>query len=151
MINFHINRESAQNSVTIVVLLLCLASTPVGAATISWQSLTTMQQEALAPLSQQWGKLPELQQNRLLDTAKRYRNLTTEQKKRFLDRLEAWSKLTPEQRKAAREKYRAFSKVPAETREQVKQMVKHDQTNKKLHPASGIPPVPDSNQLGYPH
>jgi hypothetical protein len=151
LINFHINRESAQNSVTIVALLLCLVSTPVGAATISWQSLTTMQQEALAPLSPQWDKLPELQRNRLLDTAKRYRNLTPEQKKRFRDRLEAWSKLTPEQRKAAREKYRAFSKVPAETREQVKQMVKHDQTNKKLYPASGIPPAPDSNQLGYPH
>ena len=146
MINFHIHPESIRNSAIVAFLLLCLAGMPAGAATTTWQSLTAVQQEALAPLSRQWDKLPELQQSRLLKTAKRYPNLTPEQKKRFRDRLETWSKLTPEQRKAAREKYRAFSKIPAEQREQVKKMVKQGQEVKELQSASGIPAASPSGR-----
>lgn len=109
---------------------------------ISWHSLDSMQQEALAPMSQQWDNLPEIQQHRLLKTAKHYPNLTLEQKQRFYSRLEAWSKLTPEQRKAAREKYFAFSKVSAEKREQVKQMVWLDQAKKAQQLASSVPITP---------
>lgn len=148
MINFHIYPEAMRNSTIAAFLLLSLIGTPADASTPSWQSLTVVQQEALAPLSKQWDQLPELQQNRLLKTAKRYPNLTAEQKKRFRDRLEAWSKLTPEQRKAAREKYRAFSKVPAETREQVKHMVRQSQA-KKDQPTSASA-VPSSDQQVYP-
>lgn len=108
----------------------------------SWHSLDPMQQEALAPLSQQWDNLPELQQHRLLKTARRYPNLTFEQKQRFHDRLVAWSKLTPEQREAAREKYHAFSKVPAERREQVKQMVRQSQMKKTEQSDSSVPVTP---------
>ena len=110
--------------------------------TTSWHSLDPMQQEALAPLSQQWDNLPELQQHRLLKTAKRYPNLTPEQKQRFHDRLAAWSKLTPEQREAAREKYHAFSKVPTERREQVKQMIRQSQMKKTEKSASSVPVTP---------
>ena len=110
--------------------------------TISWHSLDFMQQEALAPISQQWDSLPELQQHRLLKTAKHYPNLTFEQKQRFYNRLEAWSKLTPEQRKAAREKYFAFSQVSAEKREQVKQMALQNQSKKAQQLASSVPTTP---------
>ncbi len=128
-----------------VFLLLYMAGTTAIAATISWQSLSPAQQEALAPLGQQWDTLPEVQQHRLLKTAKRYSHLTPEQKQRFRDRLTVWSKLTPEQRMAAREKYRAFNKVPAEKREQVKQMVKQDQANKAQQSVSGVPATPSTN------
>lgn len=131
-----------RNSVITAFLLLYMAG--ASAATISWRSLTPVQKEALAPLSQQWDTLPEAQQHRLLKTAKRYSHLTPEQKQRFRDRLTVWSKLTPEQRKAAREKYRAFKKVPAEKREQVKQMVKQDQANKIMQSASGVPGTPSN-------
>ena len=72
--------------------------------------------------------MPEVQQHNLLNVAKHYPGLTTEEKQRFLSRLGTWSKLTPEQRQAARDKYRAFSLVPEDKREQVKQMIKEDQT-----------------------
>lgn len=116
-------------------------------STKSWHLLNHMQQEALAPLSQQWESLAELQQHRLLKTAMHYPNLTPEQKQRFHNRLEAWSKLTPEQRKAAREKYLAFRKAPTEKREQVKQMVRQNQAIKTQQPASSVlvtslPPQP---------
>ncbi|HEU0189643.1 MAG TPA: DUF3106 domain-containing protein [Gallionella sp.] len=141
-------RHSAQarNIFIAAFLLLCIACTTASAATISWNSLSPAQQEALAPLEQQWNTLPEIQQHRLLKTAKRYTHLTPEQKHRFLNRLTAWSKLTPEQRKAAREKYRAFNKVPAEKREQVKQMVKQDQANKAQQSVSGVPAASPSTE-----
>ncbi|MHB0925029.1 MAG: DUF3106 domain-containing protein [Gallionellaceae bacterium] len=142
LINSYYLFKSMRNLAIIAFLLMGLTSTPAGAATTSWRSLTPAQQEALAPLSQQWDSLPEQQQHRLLKTAKRYPNLTPEQKSRFRDRLEAWSKLTPEQRNAAREKYRAFSKVPAEHREQVKQMVRQNQEAKVRQSASGVPATP---------
>lgn len=120
----------SRNYVIAVTLLVCMACTTAGAATMQWSSLSPAQQEALAPLEQQWATLPEVQQHRLLKTAKRYSHLKPVEKQRFRDRLTAWSKLTPEQRKAAREKYRAFKKVPPEKRDEVKQLIKQDQANK---------------------
>lgn len=129
-----------------VFLLLCLTSAPANAAAQSWRSLTPTQREALAPMVQQWDTLPELQRHRLLATAKHYSRLTPEQKQRYHDRLEKWSKLTPAQREAARAKYRAFKELPEEKREQVKQMVKEEQSRKTLHSASGVSAAPVTNQ-----
>ena len=64
----------------------------------------------------------------MLNVAKHYPELNAEEKRRFLSRLDAWSKLTPEQRQAARDKYRAFSQVPEDKREQVRQMVREEQS-----------------------
>lgn len=118
-----------------------LLPTPAGATT-SWLLLDPMQQEALAPLSQQWDNLLELQRRRLLKMAKHYQNFTPEQKHRFHNRLESWSKLTPEQREDAREKYLAFSKVPAEKRDQVKQMVSQNQAKQFQQPSSSVAVAP---------
>lgn len=79
-------------------------------------------------MSQQWDNLPEAQQQSMINVAKHYPELNAEEKRRFLGRLGAWSKLTPEQRQAARDKYRAFSQVPEDKREQVRQMVREEQT-----------------------
>ncbi|MDD2915716.1 MAG: DUF3106 domain-containing protein [Gallionella sp.] len=133
-----------RTTIIAVFLLLCVTGSSAIAAEKSWHSLTPVQQEALAPLSQQWDKLPELEQHDLLNTASRFPHLTPEQKLRFHSRLETWSKLTPTQRKAAREKYRAFKNVPTEKQEQVKQMVKQEQarreqTMKAQQAADGIP------------
>lgn len=123
---------------TTLALALALVSTSA-VADESWQSLSPMQKEALAPLAQQWDTLPEPQQRHLIATTRRYPHLNHEQKQRFRSKLEKWSKLTPEQRKAARDKYRAFSKVPAEKREQVKKMVKQEQTYQPPASVSGVP------------
>lgn len=109
--------------------LLCALNAPAAiAAPHYWRTLTPVQQEALAPMSQQWDALPEAQQHHLLKVAKHYPDLSMEGKQRFLSRLGAWSRLSPEQRQAARDKYRAFSKVPEEKRNQVRQIIKEGQT-----------------------
>lgn len=113
----------------LLTALFCsgLGISSAAAAPHPWKSLTPLQQEALAPLSQQWNGMPETQQRNLMKVAKYYPDLSPEEKQRFLSRLKTWSSLTPQQRQAARDKYRAFSQVPKGTREQVRQMVKEEQ------------------------
>lgn len=109
--------------------LLCL---PAQAATQQWSTLTSKQQEALAPLSLQWDSLPEKQQIRLLATSKHFHQLSTEKKQRYLKNLTEWIKLTPEQRNRAREKYKAFKKVSPDKRDEVKRMVLQKEAEKEI-------------------
>jgi hypothetical protein len=107
-----------------------------------WHTLPPTEREALSPLYQQWNNLPETQQHNLRHLAQHYPKLDADAKRRFLSRVATWAQLTPALRQAAREKYRAFSQVPAEKREQVKQMVRQNQTIKAQQPASAASPAP---------
>lgn len=123
--------------------LCCALNAPIASASPEpWLTLPPAEREALAPLYPLWNSLPETQQHNLRHLAQHYPKLNREEKNRFLSRLATWAQLTPAQRQAAREKYRAFSQVPAEKREQVKLMIKQNQTIKTQQAISAVAPAP---------
>lgn len=128
---------------TIAYTISILCCLPALAAPLPWAQLAPIQREALAPLSNEWNTLPEKQQQHFVNLAKRYPQLDATQKQRWHERLEQWSKLTPEQRKQAREKFQAFSAVPEEDREKVKQMVRQQEAEKLVAPATSSVPTTD--------
>jgi hypothetical protein len=123
-------------------LVACLIPDAQAALT-TWNKLSPLQREALAPLSSQWDQLPEPYQADMLKLTNHYERLTPEQKNRLHTRLLDWSRLTPQQRAQAREKYTAFQKVPPEKREMVKNMVKEQQAARNAPTDSSAPsPAP---------
>jgi predicted DNA-binding transcriptional regulator YafY len=131
------------NLLAVAIAFSMLLDLPAYAGKLPWAMLTPIQQEALAPVTQEWDSMPEKQQKRLLATTKRYPQFTANEKQRFLARLTEWSKLTPEQRDRAREKYKALSKVPSDKREEIKRMVLQQEAEKISAAASAVENTPE--------
>lgn len=91
---------------------------PVGgtAATTktNWQSLSTEQKTALAPLASEWDKMDAVRQKKWLGVANKYSNMKPEEQQRVQERVQAWGKMTPEQRMAVRENFANTTKKTAE-------------------------------------
>jgi hypothetical protein len=108
---------------------------------LSWQQLTTQQQQILAPLENDWGSLSNKQQNNFIGIAKRYPQLTPLQQQRLQERMVKWSKLTPAQRQHARDKFQSVKKLPPEKREVEKRTLREQQAKKHADAASSIQPA----------
>ncbi len=126
----------------IILLASMLFAIPAGAtgmsAKISWQELTTQQQQILAPLQNDWGSLSKRQQNNFIGIAKRYPQLTPVQQQRLQERMVKWSKLTPDQRQRARDKFQSVKQLPPEKREVEKRTLREQHAKKHPEAASAV-------------
>lgn len=93
-----------------------------------WNNLTPAQRQLLAPLAKSWDSLEKAEQKSFVGVANAYPQLTPDKQQRLREQISTWAALTPEQRHRAREKFTAFSKVPAERRDEVKRIVREQET-----------------------
>lgn len=83
-------------------------------AKLNWNSLSSEQKSALAPLAGEWDKMDDLRKKKWLGIAGKYAQMKPEEKMRVQERVQAWMKMTPEQRMAVRENFSSTSKKSAE-------------------------------------
>ena len=92
-------------------------SAPASASN-SWNNLTPLQKQALAPLAKDWGSFSSERKQKWLVFSTKFQKMSPDDKKRALEKMDAWTKLTPEQRLAARENYIRSNKYQPEQRKQ---------------------------------
>ena len=98
-----------------LMFVACVAFAQGGRPT--WNELSPVQREALAPLAKDWGSLDADRKRKWLEVASRYPNLSPEGKQKLHERMAAFARLTPEQKNVARENFRRAYEVPAEQRQ----------------------------------
>jgi hypothetical protein len=79
-----------------------------------WSDLTPVQQQVLAPFSEQWNGLPVTEKQAWSDLARRFPKMKADEQKRVEKRIAEWAALTPDQRRLARANYRLAQKVGRE-------------------------------------
>lgn len=79
-----------------------------------WSDLTPVQQQVLAPFSEQWNGLPITEKQAWADLARRFPKMKPDEQKRVEKRIAEWAALTPDQRRLARANYRLAQKVGRE-------------------------------------
>ena len=84
----------------------------------SWDSLTPVQKESLAPLENTWGQLSAAQKRKWLVVAGKMEQMSPEKKERFRNHIRDWLNLTPEQRRLARQNYLGFRNLNPERKSQ---------------------------------
>jgi hypothetical protein len=102
-------------------LILGCAMTVALGATVSpggpaWESLTPVQQRALAPLAKEWPQLPPNRKAKWLEVAARYPSLPTERQQLLQQRMTEWARLSPEQRGQARTNFQEARRLSHEER-----------------------------------
>lgn len=100
-------------------LYLPLAGSAAQPVRPTWNELTAVQRDILAPLQADWLEFSPEQRKRWVALADRYPKLKPAEQKRVQERMSEWAKLTPKQREAARARYRALSKLSPEQRNAV--------------------------------
>ena len=79
-----------------------------------WSDLTPVQQQVLAPFSEQWNGLPVTEKQAWADLARRFPKMKADEQKRVEKRIAEWAALTPDQRRLARANNRLAQKVGRE-------------------------------------
>jgi hypothetical protein len=96
---------------TVVPPVSALAPAP------TWQALTPVQRELLAPLAQDWDKLGPNQRSKWLNATPRLAALRPTQLARLHERMRDWAYLTPGERVDARIGFQLAAQVGAEERQ----------------------------------
>ncbi len=91
---------------------------PASASADSWNNLTPLQRQALAPLVRDWPNFSSEHRQKWLVFAAKFQKMTPDVQKRAQEKMDAWAKLTPEQRLAARENYIRSNKLEPDQRAQ---------------------------------
>lgn len=94
-----------------------MAQAAAPAAGPSWNQLTPLQREALAPLAGEWAAMPPDSKRKWLEIAANYPRLSPDGKAKMHARMAEFAKLTPEQRRTARENFQRAYELPRESRE----------------------------------
>jgi hypothetical protein len=89
-------------------------TTPLAAASGSWQQLSASQKQALSPLATQWGSLTPQQQSKWLAISQNFAQLPASEKAIMHTRMTDWVALSPQQRNQARFNYNAVQSLPKE-------------------------------------
>lgn len=89
-------------------------TTPLEAASGSWQQLSAPQKQALSPLAAQWGNLTPQQQSKWLAISQNYAQLPASEKAMMHTRMADWVALSPQQRNQARFNYNTVQNLPKE-------------------------------------
>lgn len=84
----------------------------------SWNSLTSAQQTALAPLQPHWSTLSEAQKQQWMALAQRFPKFSHANQEKLQTRMAAWAALSPEQRNRARLNFAATRKVAPPARQE---------------------------------
>lgn len=87
------------------------------AAAPTWQGLTPVQRELLAPLASDWDKLGPTQRSKWLNATPRLATLPPAELARLHDRMRDWAHLTPSERANARVSFQVAKQVDAEQRQ----------------------------------
>ena len=82
--------------------------------TQSWQQLTGLQKQALAPLAKQWGSLSPQQQSKWLAISQNFSQLPAPEQATMHSRMADWVALSPQQRSNARYNYNVVQALPKE-------------------------------------
>jgi hypothetical protein len=83
----------------------------------TWASLSTVQQQALAPLQAEWATLEPSRRSKWLELAARFPTMPPEERRRVQERMAAWVRLTPAERTNARMQFQEVRQLPAEERQ----------------------------------
>ena len=86
------------------------------ASAVPWESLSTQQQETLAPIKDKWNDLPAERQQRLSNGANKWVNMNPEQREHVQERLNRFKNLSPEDKAQVKENMRKFRELPPEKR-----------------------------------
>ncbi len=102
-------------------LLLVGSISPTWAATSeasapTWQSLSTGQQQILAPLATDWPHLPANRKAKWLEIAARYPAMSPERKQRIQERMAEWARMSPEARGQARSNFQETRRLSHDER-----------------------------------
>ncbi len=100
------------------VMILSLYLGPVWAGEalepVSWDALSTDEQQVLSRFEFRWNDFAALKQKRLQKGAQRWQTMTSEEQDRFKKRFQRWKKLSPDTRKKIKERYIRYQKLPPE-------------------------------------
>ncbi len=99
---------------------------PVQAAPAStpWQSLSSEQQQILAPVRDLWPDLPADVQQHLRQAAQRWPKLGPAQREQLTQRMQKWASMSPEQRERLHRRYEQFQQLPPEQQAQLRDAFK---------------------------
>ncbi len=83
----------------------------------TWNSLTPVQKEVLAPLQKDWSSIEPSRRQKWLEVAARYPQMPAGERDRLKQRMAEWARMTPVQRTAARQQFQEVQRVPDEERQ----------------------------------
>lgn len=87
---------------------------PAAAASASWQKLSPVQKQALAPLGAQWAALTAQQQRKWLAISTHFAQLSPADQRTMHARMADWVALSPQQRHWARLNFNTLQSLPNE-------------------------------------
>jgi Protein of unknown function (DUF3106) len=115
----------------------------------SWQSLSTEQRSALAPLQNDWSSIDAPRKAKWLDIAGRYPKMAPEDQKLLQARMSEWSRLSPSERARARLNFQEVKQLPHQERQdkwQAYQALPESQRQALASKAAtpGVKPAPEA-------
>ncbi len=116
-----LHAQQPQNGAAVPQAAVQNAPAPAPAGPLAWSSLSSAQQEVLAPLKKNWEQLPPDAQQRMQRGASRWTQMTPEQRGNTQQRFQKWNALTPEQRGQIRERYQRFGTLPPQQQRRLRQ------------------------------
>lgn len=132
-----------------LLLMMAMAFAQAGGRP-TWNELSPVQREALAPLAKDWGTLDSDRKRKWLEVAAKYPNLSPEGKQKLHERMAEFARLTPEQKKTARENFRRAYEVPAEQRQATIQKYQELPPDKKRELANRAAAKPEAQRRPAP-
>ena len=93
------------------------SSKPSATGGSAWSSLTTQQQEVLAPLRRDWPNIDSTRQQKWLEIAARMPSMQPEERQRIQDRMREWARMTPEERGRARVQFQEARQISPQERQ----------------------------------
>jgi hypothetical protein len=82
-----------------------------------WGSLTSVQQQALAPLQRDWSSIPAEPKQKWLEVAGRLPKMSADERARVQERMAEWSRMTPAERAQARVQFQEVRRLSADERQ----------------------------------
>lgn len=83
-----------------------------------WASLSSAQQQALAPLQREWPSIDSNRKQKWIEVAAKFPNMPAEERKRVQTRMSEWARMSPTERAGARVQYQEVRRrVPADERQ----------------------------------
>lgn len=145
--SYRIGRSSFHRATLILGLFVAIVWINVQAAQpphtqLSWQQLSPMQKEALAPLQPEWERFNADRKRKWLNIASRYPAMSPAQRATLHHRMTAWVNMTPQQRRMARENFLATGKAPLDSRKEAWERYQKlpDAEKRKLAREAKLPP-----------